>query len=133
MSMPQTEAEWKAKLTPEQFRVLRQKGTERPGTGEYNHHKAKGTYVCAGCGAELYKSEHKFDSGCGWPAFYDSIGGKNAAVARNVDTSHGMRRVEIVCSKCQGHLGHVFSGEGYNHPTDERHCVNSASLRFNPN
>eukprot|EP00803_Ostreobium_quekettii_P002753 evm.model.scf_527.4 EVM.evm.TU.scf_527.4 scf_527:49297-50380(+) len=84
-------------------------------------------YKCAGCGAALYKSEHKFDSGCGWPAFYDEIEG---AVKRNEDVSMGMRRVEIVCSKCDGHLGHVFEGEGFPTPTDVRHCVNSLSLSF---
>jgi len=112
----------------EQFRILRQKGTEPAGTGEYDtHHPTKGVYNCAGCNAPLYTAEHKFKSGCGWPAYYDSIPG---AVKRYVDNTFGMKRTEIVCSNCGGHLGHVFEGEGYPTPTDERHCVNSISLRF---
>lgn len=112
----------------EQFRILREKGTERPGTGEYDsHYPSQGVYNCAGCDAPLYKANHKFKSGCGWPAYFDSIPG---AVKRHVDSSFGMKRTEIVCSNCGGHLGHVFAGEGYPTPTDERHCVNSISLRF---
>ncbi|KAL1960338.1 hypothetical protein VTO42DRAFT_8298 [Malbranchea cinnamomea] len=123
-----TEEEWRAVLTPDQFRILRQKGTEPPGTGKYNKHApTTGIYECAGCGAPLYKASHKFDSGCGWPAYFDSLPG---AVTRHEDRSFGMVRTEIVCSNCGGHLGHVFKGEGYPTPTDERHCVNSISLRF---
>ncbi|KAJ3189947.1 Peptide methionine sulfoxide reductase B5 [Gaertneriomyces sp. JEL0708] len=122
-----SEAEWRAVLSPEQFRVLREKGTEAPGTGEYNKHKADGVYNCAGCGAALYKSTTKFDSGCGWPAFFDAIPG---AVVRHTDESFGMERIEICCSACGGHLGHVFKGEGFRTPTDERHCVNSVSMTF---
>ncbi|ORZ31325.1 methionine sulfoxide reductase [Catenaria anguillulae PL171] len=121
--------EWRAILSPEQFRVLRQAGTERPGTGEYNKHKEQGVYKCAGCDAPLYKSTTKFDSGCGWPAFFDAIPG---AVGRKEDRSMGMTRIEIVCNNCGGHLGHVFKGEGFKTPTDERHCVNSVSLSFKP-
>ncbi|GAA5804644.1 Peptide methionine sulfoxide reductase B5 [Helicostylum pulchrum] len=124
-----TEQEWKVVLTPEQFRVLREKGTERPGSGEYNKFNKKGVYHCAGCDAPLYVSDTKFDSNCGWPAFFDSIPG---ALKRNVDVSHGMERIEICCNTCGGHLGHVFKGEGFSTPTDERHCVNSISLKFNP-
>ncbi|KAF9973977.1 Peptide methionine sulfoxide reductase B5 [Actinomortierella ambigua] len=127
MSNQTSEQEWRAILTPEQFRVLRQKGTERPGTGEYNKHKAKGVYNCAGCGAALYTSDQKFDSGCGWPAFFDTVPG---AVGRHPDPDG--YRVEIVCNACGGHLGHVFKGEGFATPTDERHCVNSISLKFQP-
>lgn len=113
----------------EQFRVLREKGTEAPFTGEYDKHMpSQGVYTCAGCNAALYKANHKFKSGCGWPAYFDSIPG---AVTRHTDRSFGMARTEIVCSKCGGHLGHVFKGEGYATPTDERHCVNSISLKFN--
>ncbi|KAI9313903.1 peptide methionine sulfoxide reductase B2, chloroplastic [Dichotomocladium elegans] len=119
--------EWRAILTPEQFRVIREKGTERPGTGKYNKHYEKGIYHCAACDAPLYKSDTKFDSGCGWPAFFDAIPG---AVDRHVDVSLGMKRTEITCVNCGGHLGHVFEGEGFPTPTDERHCVNSISLRF---
>eukprot|EP00850_Spirogloea_muscicola_P015480 SM000119S25623 [mRNA] locus=s119:21127:21948:+ [translate_table: standard] len=117
--------EWRAVLNPEQFRVIRQKGTEYPGTGEYNKHYKDGTYLCAACQAPLYKSTTKFDSGCGWPAFYEGIPG---AITRTTDSDG--RRVEITCTRCGGHLGHVFKGEGFNTPVDERHCVNSVSLKF---
>ncbi|KAK9464442.1 Mss4-like protein [Lipomyces arxii] len=122
-----SDEEWRAILSPQQFHVLREKGTERPFTGDYEYHHAKGVYNCAGCDAPLYKSSTKFDSGCGWPAFFDAIPG---AIKRNEDRSFGMTRIEMVCSKCGGHLGHIFKGEGYNTPTDERHCVNSISLKF---
>jgi len=122
-----SDAEWRAVLNKEQFRVLREKGTERPGTGKYEHSKEDGVYTCAGCGTPLYKSTTKFDSGCGWPAFFDAIPG---AVIRHDDTSFGMTRTEITCAACGGHLGHIFKGEGFPTPTDERHCVNSISLDF---
>ncbi|KAI8056563.1 Mss4-like protein [Syncephalis plumigaleata] len=127
MSGKRSEEEWRAVLTPEQFRILRQGGTEMPGSGEYNHHKEQGVYCCAGCEAPLYKSATKFDSGCGWPAFYDAIPG---AITRLEDSSLGMVRTEIRCANCNGHLGHVFKGERFNTPTDERHCVNSVSMKF---
>jgi peptide-methionine (R)-S-oxide reductase len=123
-----SEQEWQAVLSKEQFRILRQKGTEAPGTGEYNKHNLQGFYNCAGCKTPLYKSTTKFDSGCGWPAFFDSIPG---AIKRIEDNSHGMTRTEIVCNACGGHLGHVFKGEKFGNPVDERHCVNSISLSFN--
>jgi len=110
-------------LSPEQFRILRQKGTENGGSGEYIDTKDQGVYSCAGCGTPLYKSDTKFSSGCGWPAFFDAIPG---AVKRKADGS----RTEILCTACDGHLGHVFKGEGFPTPTDERHCVNSVSLKF---
>ncbi|PKY03162.1 peptide methionine sulfoxide reductase B3 [Aspergillus campestris IBT 28561] len=120
--------EWRAVLNPEQFRILREKGTERAGTGEYDaHYPAEGVYACAGCHTPLYTANQKFKSGCGWPAYFDSIPG---AVTRHTDSSFGMERTEITCSNCGGHLGHVFKGEGYPTPTDERHCVNSVSLKF---
>ncbi|KAG1726316.1 SelR domain-containing protein [Suillus lakei] len=122
-----SEGEWRAILSPEQFRILRQKGTEAPNTGSYNHHDAPGVYGCAGCGTPLYKSSTKFSSGCGWPAFFDAIPG---AVSRHEDRSMFMTRIEITCTACGGHLGHVFKGEGFDTPTDERHCVNSVSLNF---
>ncbi|KAK9457371.1 methionine sulfoxide reductase B [Dipodascopsis uninucleata] len=123
-----SDEEWRAVLTPAQFKVLREKGTERPFTGEYEFHHDVGTYKCAGCNAPLYKSSTKFDSGCGWPAFYDAIPG---AIKRFEDRSFGMLRTEMVCANCGGHLGHIFKGEvGYKVPTDERHCVNSISLKF---
>ncbi|CAF9907475.1 MAG: hypothetical protein HETSPECPRED_007138 [Heterodermia speciosa] len=123
-----SENEWQAVLNKEQFRILREKGTEAPYTGTYDKHMpSTGIYTCAGCEAPLYKATHKFKSGCGWPAYFDSIPG---AVTRHTDSTFGMARTEIVCSNCGGHLGHVFKGEGYPTPTDERHCVNSISLTF---
>ncbi|KAF7309084.1 Peptide-methionine (R)-S-oxide reductase [Mycena kentingensis (nom. inval.)] len=122
-----SEEEWRAVLSKEQFRVIRQKGTERAGSGAYEKLKDEGTYNCAACNTPLYKSTAKFDSGCGWPAFFDAIPG---AVTRHVDVSWGMQRIEIVCTACGGHLGHVFKGEKFPTPTDERHCVNSVSLTF---
>ncbi|TKA21991.1 Peptide methionine sulfoxide reductase B2, chloroplastic [Salinomyces thailandicus] len=130
MSHPvqKSDSEWQAQLSPEQFRVLREKGTEAPFTGEYDKHQpTSGTYTCAGCNAPLYTADHKFKSGCGWPAFFDTVPG---AVTRHSDRTFGMERIEIVCTNCGGHLGHVFKGEGYPTPTDERHCVNSVSLKF---
>ncbi|CAN6325158.1 unnamed protein product, partial [Urochloa humidicola] len=126
-SKQRSEEEWRAILSPEQFRILRQKGTELPGTGEYNKFKADGVYNCAGCGTPLYKSDTKFDSGCGWPAFFEGLPG---AINRTPDPDG--RRVEITCASCGGHLGHVFKGEGFKTPTDERHCVNSVSIKFTP-
>ncbi|OQU97697.1 hypothetical protein CLAIMM_03588 [Cladophialophora immunda] len=130
MTYPDTRSddEWRTVLNKEQFRILREKGTEAPFTGEYDKHMPdQGVYTCAACNAPLYKANHKFKSGCGWPAYFDSIPG---AVTRHTDSSFGMERTEIVCSNCGGHLGHVFKGEGYPTPTDERHCVNSISLKF---
>ncbi|KAM0699369.1 hypothetical protein Q7P36_001416 [Cladosporium allicinum] len=131
MSHPvqKTDQEWQMQLNKEQFRVLRQKGTEAPFSGEYDKHSpTSGAYACAGCDAPIYTAQHKFKSGCGWPAFFDAIPG---AVTRHTDSTFGMERTEIVCSNCGGHLGHVFKGEGYPTPTDERHCVNSVSIKFN--
>lgn len=126
-----SEEQWKLKLNKEQFRVLRQKGTEKAFSGEYETHFSKeGTYDCVGCGQPLYKASTKFDSGCGWPAFFEAISGN---VEYKVDKTLGMTRTEVLCSKCGGHLGHVFKGEKYKTPTDERHCVNSICLKFDPN
>jgi peptide-methionine (R)-S-oxide reductase len=123
-----TDDEWRAVLNREQFRILRQKGTEAPGSGKFDkHYPEEGVYTCAGCDAPLYKANHKFKSGCGWPAYFDSLPG---AVTRHEDRTLGMSRIEIVCTNCGGHLGHVFKGEGFPTPTDERHCVNSVSLNF---
>lgn len=130
MSYPdaRTSQEWQAVLNKDQFRILREKGTEPPFSGEYDkHYPTQGAYHCAGCNAPLYKAEHKFKSGCGWPAYFDALPG---AITRHTDSTFGMQRTEIVCSNCGGHLGHVFKGEGYPTPTDERHCVNSISLKF---
>ncbi|CDO97345.1 unnamed protein product [Coffea canephora] len=126
-SVQKSEEEWRAVLSPEQFRSLRQKGTEYPGTGEYDKFYSEGVYNCAGCGTPLYRSTTKFNSGCGWPAFYEGIPG---AINRTPDPDG--RRIEITCAACGGHLGHVFKGEGFPTPTDERHCVNSISLKFTP-
>ncbi|KAM6595541.1 hypothetical protein CsatA_006065 [Cannabis sativa] len=126
-SVQKSEEEWQAILSPEQFRILRQKGTEYPGTGEYDKFYEEGVYKCAGCGTPLYKSKTKFNSGCGWPAFYEGLPG---AINRTTDAD-GMR-IEITCAACGGHLGHVFKGEGFPTPTNERHCVNSVSLSFVP-
>ncbi|CAK4668161.1 hypothetical protein LEN26_012357 [Aphanomyces euteiches] len=117
--------DWRKKLTPARFRILRLKETEYPGTGVYDKHNEKGVYVCGGCGAPLYTSAHKFDSGCGWPAFFDAV----PDAVKEVPDADG-HRTEIVCSKCGGHLGHVFRNEGFPTPTDTRHCVNSLSLDF---
>ncbi|GAB4820446.1 hypothetical protein N2152v2_007492 [Parachlorella kessleri] len=112
------EKTWKELLSAQEYQVLRQKGTEPPNSGEYNNFYEDGLFVCRACGNPLYTSETKFKSGCGWPAFYDHIPG---SVDRHEDVSFGMKRVEITCAKCGGHLGHVFEGEGFPTPTDQRH------------
>ncbi|KAM9896186.1 hypothetical protein OXX79_007618 [Metschnikowia pulcherrima] len=123
-----TEQEWSAVLSPQQFRVLRQSGTEAPFSGEYVKTPAgKGEYLCVGCSQPLYKADTKFPAHCGWPAFYEAIPG---AIRTIEDRSMGMTRTEMRCSKCDGHLGHIFKGEGYKTPTDERHCVNSICLKL---
>ncbi|MGX1023009.1 peptide-methionine (R)-S-oxide reductase MsrB [Flavobacterium sp. CS20] len=121
------DTDWKSKLSPEAYEVLRKKATEPPHSGKYNMHFENGTYVCKGCGAELFDSDTKFDSGCGWPSFDKA---KEGAVRYEPDHSLGMKRVEILCNNCDGHLGHVFD-DG---PTEtgQRYCVNSLSLNFNP-
>ena len=127
MTKPET-PNWRESLSPEQYRVLREAGTEAPGSGRLLHEKAEGTYRCAGCGAPLFASDSKYDSGSGWPAFTAPVAGE--AVDEISDRSHGMERVEVRCKACAGHLGHVFpDGPG---PEGLRYCINSASLDFEP-
>jgi peptide-methionine (R)-S-oxide reductase len=123
-----TDAEWRLQMTPEQFRVARQKGTERPFSGEYWDNTAAGTYRCVGCGTPLFESSTKFDAGCGWPSFYRPVAEEN--VAEQTDTAFGMQRTEVVCAACEAHLGHVF--EDGPEPTGLRYCMNSVSLKFEP-
>jgi len=124
-----TDADWRAELTPEQYQVLRKHGTERPFTGEYVHNKQDGTYVCAACGQELFSSDTKFESGTGWPSFWDVIGQGHVTLIE--DNSFFMRRIEVRCSACDGHLGHVFD-DGPRETTGMRYCINSVSLKFEP-
>ena len=124
--LEKSDAEWRAELDPEQYRILREKGTEAPFSGEYDHVFEPGTYRCAGCGATLFESETKYDSGCGWPAFSAPASGE--AVDEETDTSYGMVRTEVTCSSCGGHLGHVFPDGP--HPTGLRYCINSAALKL---
>jgi len=127
-AVTKSDEQWRAELTPEEYAVLRQAGTERPFTGEYTDNKRTGVYRCRACGSELFRSDTKFESHCGWPSFFTPLAGEN--VIEREDTSLGMRRVEVLCANCHSHLGHVFAGEGYDTPTDLRYCINSISLMF---
>jgi len=120
--------EWRQRLTPQEYHVLRQAGTEPPGVGEYTDTTTEGVYSCRACGAELFRSTQKFESHCGWPSFFSPLAGDR--IIEKTDTSHGMTRTEVLCANCESHLGHVFAGEGYDTPTDLRYCINSISLRL---
>ncbi|MDT0543227.1 MULTISPECIES: peptide-methionine (R)-S-oxide reductase MsrB [Streptomyces] len=124
------EEQWRAELNPQEYHVLREAGTERAFTGEYTDTKTTGVYSCRACGAELFTSQTKFESHCGWPSFYDPA--DSSAVELIEDRTHGMVRTEVRCARCGSHLGHVFAGEGYPTPTDQRYCINSISLRLEP-
>lgn len=125
-----SDSDWRERLTPEEYRVLRNAATEPPFTGEYVETDSVGSYQCRACGAELFASETKFGSHCGWPSFYTPLADDRVRYIR--DSTLGMERVEVRCAACDSHLGHVFTGEGYNTPTDERYCINSISLRLVP-
>ncbi len=125
-----SDEEWREQLTPEEYAVLREAGTERPFTGEYNETKTTGVYRCRACQAELFRSDTKFESNCGWPSFYAPLAGDSVEYIE--DTSSGMKRVEVRCANCGSHLGHVFEGEGYETPTDQRYCINSVSITLEP-
>ena len=127
-----TDVEWKKILTPEQYHILREAGTERANGEDYRQFNGQGdgAYHCAGCGALLFSSKQKFSSHCGWPSFFDPAKAENVATRR--DSSGGMLRIEVTCAKCGGHLGHVFEGEGFDTPTDQRYCINGGGLKFLP-
>ena len=129
-AVSKSDEEWRAQLSPAEYQVLRQAGTERPFVGEYTDTRTEGVYACRACGAELFTSDTKFESHCGWPSFYAPLAGDHVEYIE--DNSLGMRRVEVRCANCGSHLGHVFEGEGYPTPTDQRYCINSISLKLVP-
>ena len=129
-AMNLTDDQWREKLSPEEYRVLRESGTEAPFVGEYTDTETEGVYRCRACEAELFRSDNKFHSGCGWPSFFTPLSA--SSIVEIKDMSHGMVRTEIRCASCDSHLGHVFEGEGYNTPTDLRYCINSISLKLEP-
>jgi peptide-methionine (R)-S-oxide reductase len=123
-----TDEQWRAELNSEEYRVLREAGTEAPFIGEYTDTETNGIYACRACGAELFRSDAKFHSGCGWPSFFTPLAAETVTEIK--DVSHGMVRTEIRCAACDSHLGHVFEGEGYGTPTDLRYCINSISMKL---
>jgi peptide-methionine (R)-S-oxide reductase len=125
-----SDAEWREELSPDEYAVLRKGGTERAFMGKYTDTETEGVYSCRACGSELFRSDHKFHSHCGWPSFYQPLAGDTVEYVE--DTSMGMKRVEVRCASCGSHLGHVFEGEGYDTPTDQRFCINSISLTLEP-
>ncbi|HZZ46539.1 MAG TPA: peptide-methionine (R)-S-oxide reductase MsrB [Pseudonocardia sp.] len=125
-----SEQEWREELSPQEYHVLREAGTERPFTGEYTDTKTVGVYSCRACGAELFRNDTKFESHCGWPSFFSPLAGD--AIIERTDSTMGMARTEVLCANCHSHLGHVFAGEGYGTPTDLRYCINSVSLKLEP-
>ena len=129
-AVEKTDEQWRAELSPAEYQVLRRAGTERPWTGEYVENHRTGVYRCRACGSELFRSEHKFDAHCGWPAFYTPLAKDRVELLE--DRSFGSVRTEVRCATCGSHLGHVFSGEGYGTPTDDRYCINGVSLRLEP-
>ena len=129
-TVTKTEEKWRDELSPAEYQVLRQAGTERPFVGEYTDTTTEGVYACRACGAELFTSDTKFESHCGWPSFYTPLAGDSVEYIE--DRSMGMKRVEVRCATCGSHLGHVFEGEGYDTPTDQRFCINSISLTLRP-
>lgn len=129
MTITKSNDEWRQSLSADQYRVLRDKGTEAPFSGEYDSVFDPGNYSCAACGSQLFASDKKFDAHCGWPSFYDA---KPGAVEFHTDDSMGTTRTEVTCATCGGHLGHIFEGEGLGVPTDQRYCINSLSLKFTP-
>ena len=129
-TVSKTDAQWREDLTPAEYQVLREAGTERPFVGEYTDTTTEGVYACRACGAQLFTSDTKFESHCGWPSFYTPLAGDSVEYIE--DRSMGMKRVEVRCATCGSHLGHVFEGEGYDTPTDQRFCINSISLTLRP-
>ncbi|WP_034272696.1 peptide-methionine (R)-S-oxide reductase MsrB [Haloechinothrix halophila] len=126
-----SDEEWREELSPDEYSVLRQAGTERPFTGKYTDTTTVGVYSCRGCGTELFTSDTKFESHCGWPSFYDPAD-SDAVITREDRSLPGRPRIEVLCATCHGHLGHVFEGEGYDTPTDQRYCINSVALTLRP-